>query len=65
MLENPVESILKDKGPLGMSLKQLSYLMGVPIRRVLFHINYSTKIKHTDPLLHGSLKGSIHVYSLF
>jgi hypothetical protein len=62
MLENPVEVILKDKGPRGLSLKQLSKLTGVPVRRVVWIIKWSTAVKRVDPLLHGSMKQKIKVY---
>ena len=61
-MENPAELILKTKGPRGLSLKQLSLKMGVPIRRVKYHINTSDNIKYTDPILHGSFKQSIRVF---
>ena len=37
-MENPVENILKDKGERGLSLRQLTFLMGVNRRRVKYHI---------------------------
>lgn len=62
-MENPVETLLKNKGPRGLSIRQLSYLMGVDKRRVRYHIYHSTNVADTEPILHGSLKAKINVYS--
>ena len=60
--ENPVEHVLKDKGPYGLSLKEIEYLLGVDRRRIMHHIFQSKNIDRTDPLLHGSLKKKIRVF---
>jgi hypothetical protein len=63
MLENPVEKVLKDSGPQGLSLKELSKRLGVDRRRIQFHIYNSKNIKDTEPWLHGSGKSKIRVFS--
>jgi hypothetical protein len=62
-MENPVEHVLKDKGPRGLSLRQLSLLTGVDTRRIKYHIYNSMHIEDTDPFVHGSLKNKIRVFS--
>jgi len=61
-MENPVERILKDKGQCGLSLRQLSLLMGVDTRRVKYHIYNSMNVKDCEPIVHGSLKNKIRVF---
>ena len=60
--ENPVEHVLKDKGPYGLSLKEIEYLLGVDRRRIMYHIKDSYYIEDTDPWLHGSMKQKIRVF---
>ena len=62
-MENPVDRILKDKGPSGLSLKQLSLLLGVDYRRVKYHIYNSSNIMNTNPRIHGSGKCKIKVFN--
>ena len=62
-MENPVERILKDKGPLGLSLRQLCFLMGVNTRRVKYHIYNSMHVEDCEPYLHGSYKSKIRVFN--
>jgi hypothetical protein len=61
-MENPIEHILKDKGPRGLSLRQLSFLTGSPIHRVKYHIYNSMQIKDCEPFIHGSYKSKIRVF---
>jgi hypothetical protein len=62
-MENPVDRILKDKGPNGLSLKQLSRFLGVDRKRVQYHIYNSVHTKDTDPHIHGSGKSKIRVFN--
>jgi len=62
-MENPVEKVLKDKGLQGLSLRKLGVLLGVDARRVKYHIYNSKNVMDTNPLLHGSGKRKIRVYS--
>ena len=62
-MENPVDRILKDKGPRGLSLKQLSMQLGVDRKRVQYHIYNSEHTKDTEPWIHGSGKSKIRVFS--
>ena len=62
-MEKTIESLLKDAGKHGLSIKQLKRKSGLSknkVKEILFH---SKCVKDTDPLLHGSLKKKIHVYS--
>ena len=61
-MENPVEYILKTQGPSGLSLKQLSFMLGIDKRRTKFHIYNSSNVMNTNPLLHGSHKYKINVF---
>ena len=61
-MENPIEYILKDKGPRGLSLRQLTFLTGVNSRRIKYHIYNSMHIEDCDPFVHGSLKSKIRVF---
>ena len=62
-MENPVDQILKNKGPRGLSLKQLSLLLGVDYKRVNYHIYNSLNTMNTDPMIHGSGKCKIRVFN--
>ena len=62
-MENPVEKVLKDKGLQGLSLRKLVVLLGVDSKRVKYHIYNSKNVMDTNPLLHGSGKRKIRVYS--
>ena len=61
-MENPVENILKDKGERGLSLRQLTFLMGVNRRRVKYHIYNAKCVKDCEPFVHGSYKNKIRVF---
>jgi hypothetical protein len=61
-MENPAENILKDKGQRGLSLRQLTFLMGVNRRRVKYHIYNSMHVKDCEPFVHGSYKNKIRVF---
>lgn len=58
-----VEELLCGAGEHGLSIKQLKKKTGLSknkIKTILFH---SKNVKDTDPILHGSGKQKIHVYS--
>ena len=58
-----VEELLCGAGEHGLSIKQLKTKTGLSknkIKTILFH---SKNVKDTDPILHGSFKTKIHVYS--
>lgn len=61
-MENPIDHILKDKGPCGLSLRQLCFLTGSPSRRVKYHIYNSMHVEDCDPFVHGSCKSKIRVF---
>ena len=60
---NRVETILKDIGIKGVSLRFLKKVSGLPKRTILWHIYNSRFIENTDPLVHGSRKSKISVYN--
>ena len=62
-MENPVEIVLKNKGPRGLSMRHLILNLGVDRRRVNYHIFNSTNVMDTPPSLHGSGKSKIRVFN--
>ena len=58
-----MEFLLKEAGERGLSLKQLSDELNIPIKNVKYLIYTSKFVKDTDPYLHGSYKRKIRCYS--
>jgi len=58
-----MEFLLKEAGERGLSLKQLSDELDVPIKTVKYLIYTSKFVKDTDPCLHGSFKRKIRCYT--
>ena len=60
---NPVETILKNCGERGMSIKQLMDVLHFTKRKIKHFIYHSRFIDNTNPHLHGSGKLKINVYT--
>jgi len=58
-----IEQLLENAGEHGLSMKQMKNLTSLNKKKIKRIIYNSTKIKDTNPYLHGSSKNKINVYS--
>ncbi len=62
-METLIESHLKRAGEYGLSIKKLKSLTGSSKNRIKTILLNSKFVKDTNPMIHGSLKQKIRVYS--
>lgn len=62
-METLIESHLKQAGEYGLSIKKLKSLTNTSKNRIKTILLNSKFVKDTNPIIHGSLKQKIRVYS--